>query len=149
MKMPKEFSYYIAQGVIIKSSPNMQRAAFLIKESENSLESIKERVDKIGINDKNANSIIKDCYDILMELIRAKLLTEGYASSGQYSDEAEVSYLQNLKFHENEIIFLNELRYFRNSVTYYGKILDKEYAQKVFSFTTKIYPKLTKHLTRR
>ena len=149
MKMPKEFSYYIAQGIIVKSSPNMQRAAFLIKESENSLEGLKERVDKIGINDKNANSIVKDCYDIIMELIRAKLLMEGYTSSGQYSHEAEVSYLQVLKFQEKDIIFLNELRYFRNSVTYYGKILDKEYAQKVYGFLNEIYPKLKKILHRK
>ena len=149
MKMPKEFSYYIAQGIIVKSSPNMQRAAFLIRESENSLEGLKERVNKIGINGKNANSIVKDCYDIIMELIRAKLIVEGYASSGQYAHEAEVSYLQVLKFQEKDIVFLNELRYFRNSVTYYGKILDKEYAQKVFDFLNEIYPKLKKCLPRK
>ena len=108
--MPKEFSYYLTQGIIVKSSPNMQRAAFLIKESENSLDGLIERVDKIGINNKNANSIVKDCYDIIMESIRAKLLMEGYTSSGQYAHEAEVSYLQELEFPESEIVFLNELR---------------------------------------
>jgi len=147
MKMPKEFSYYLEQGIIVKSSKNTQRAAFLISESENSLEGLKERVNKIGINDKNANSIVKDCYDIIMELIRAKLLMEGYASSGQYAHEAEVSYLQILKFQEKHILFLNELRYFRNSVTYYGKILDNEYAQKVFDFLSEVYPKLMKCLS--
>ena len=84
-----------------------------------------------------------------MELIRAKLLTEGYSSSGQYAHEAEVSYLQVLKFQEKDIVFLNELRYFRNSVTYYGKILDKEYAQKVFDFMNEIYPKLKKCLNKK
>jgi hypothetical protein len=69
---------------------------------------------------------------------------EGYVSSGQYAHEAEVAYLQVLKFQENDIIFLNELRYFRNSVTYYGKILDKDYAKKVFRFLNEIYPKLKK-----
>jgi len=98
----------------------------------------------MGINDLNSNSIIKDCYDIVMEMIRAKLLLEGYSSSGSYAHEAEISYLEKLGFPENQISFLNELRYFRNSITYYGKILDTEYAQKVFDFLTKIVGELKK-----
>lgn len=142
MKLPKEFEYYINKGAIRKSSQDKPRAEFLIKESEISLEGLKERIKIIGINDKNANSIIKDCYDIMLELIRAKLLLKGYSSSGSYAHEAEISYLKKLEFSENEVSFLNELRYFRNSVTYYGKILDKEYAKKVLQFLNKIYPKL-------
>lgn len=142
MKLPKEFEYYIKKGVIRKSSQNKPRAEFLIKESEVSLEGLKERIKIIGINDKNANSIIKDCYDIIMEMIRAKLLLVGYSSSGSYAHEAEVSYLQKLRFPDSEISFLNELRYFRNGITYYGKILEKEYAYKVLEFLDKTYPKL-------
>jgi hypothetical protein len=52
-----------------------------------------------------------------MELIRARLLLDGHNSSGLFAHEADVS-------------FLNDIRYFRNSVTYYGKILDTEYAKK-------------------
>ncbi|GBE19879.1 MAG TPA: hypothetical protein ENG87_05280 [Candidatus Pacearchaeota archaeon] len=144
MKLPKEFEYYIKKGVVKKSSQNKPRAEFLIKESEVSMEGLKERIEIIGINDKNANSIIKDCYDIMMEIIRAKLLLEGYNSSGSYAHEAEISYLKKLGFPEGEISFLNELRYFRNSVTYYGKILNKEYAEKVTAFLRKIHPKLKK-----
>lgn len=146
MKLPKKFQEYIKIGIVRKISPDKSRAKFLISESGNSLEGLKERVEKIGINNKNANSIIKDCYDIIMELIRAKLLLEGYTSSGQYSHEAEVSYLMELDFSDNEVAFLNELRYFRNSVTYYGKILDKLYAEKVFDFMNKILPRLYKLL---
>ena len=142
MKLPKKFEEYIKTGVVKKVSPDISRAKFLIQETGTTLEGLKERVDKIGINEKNANSIVKDCYDIILELIRAKLLLDGYNSSGQHSHEAEVSYLQNLKFSDNEVAFLNELRYFRNSVTYYGKILDKFYAEKVFHFMNKIIARL-------
>ena len=45
MKMPKEFGYYINAGIVIKSSPNIQRAKFLVSESENSLEGLKERIE--------------------------------------------------------------------------------------------------------
>lgn len=138
MRLPKEFEYYLKRGVIRKIAPDKSRAEFLIKESEISLEGLRERIDIIGINDKNANSIIKDCYDILMEIIRAKLLLRGYSSSGSYAHEGEISFLNKIGFRESEISFLNGLRYYRNSVTYYGKILDKEYAEKVYAFLEKV-----------
>jgi len=144
MKLPSEFEYYLKQGVIRKAAQNKSRAMFLIEEADTSFQGLKERVKIIGINNKNSNSIIKDCYDIIMELIRAKLLLDGYLSSGSYAHEAEVSYMKKLGFLENDISFLNELRYFRNSVTYYGKILNKDYAQNVFDFLNKVYPTLKK-----
>jgi len=144
MKLPKEFEHYLQRGIIRKFTPDKPRSKFLIEESETSLKGLKERVEIMGINNKNANSIIKDCYDIIMELIRAKLLIEGYSASGNYAHEAEVSYLKRLKFPDRDVSFLNELRYFRNSVTYYGKILNEEYAEKVVEFTKRVYGKLKK-----
>lgn len=144
MNLPKEFEYYLKEGIARKTFQDKPRAQFLIKESEISLDGLKERIKIIGINDKNANSIIKDCYDIIMELIRAKMLLEGYSSSGSYAHEAEVSYLKKIGYPDSEVSFLNELRHFRNSVTYYGKILDKEYAEKVYVFLNKIIVKLKK-----
>lgn len=96
----------------------------------------------MGIDEDNANSIVKDCYDIIMELIRAKLLLSGYCSAGQFAHEAEVSYLKKCDFSDKEISFINDLRYFRNSVTYYGKMLGVEYAKQVVEFTKRIYPQL-------
>lgn len=118
------------------------RAEFLITEAEKSFRGLIKRLEIMGIDEDNANSIIKDCYDIIMELIRAKLLLVGYNSAGQFAHEAEVSYLRKLKFPDPEISFLNDLRYFRNSVTYYGKLLEPGYAKQVVEFTKKIYPKL-------
>lgn len=117
MSLPKEFENYLQRGIVRKVIPNNPRAQFLIKESETSLEGLKERIKIIGIKDKNANSIIKDCYDIVMELIRAKILLDVYTSSGNFAHESEISYLKKLGFPDGEVSFLNELRYFRNSVT--------------------------------
>ena len=142
MRLPDEFEEYLKNGIVKRILPNKSRANFLIDESQNSLQGLKEIIEKIGINDRNSNSVIKDCYDIMMELIRAKLLIEGYNSSGSYAHEAEVSYMKILGFTENDVAFMNELRFFRNGITYYGKILDKEYAVKVFDFLKRIYPKL-------
>ena len=79
-----------------------------------------------------------------MLLIRGKLYVKGYNSGGQGAHEAEVSYLVILGFNDNEVQFMDKLRYFRNGILYYGTTLDSEYAEKVIQFTKKIYPRLKK-----
>lgn len=144
MNLPKDFEEYIKSGIVRKIFPDKSRAEFLTQSSQNSFEGINQIIEKTGINEKTASNIIKDCYDIIMELLRAKMLLRGYQASGNFSHEAEVSYLKELGFSDNNVSFLNDLRYFRNSMLYYGKILNKEYALKVFGFLKEIYPKLIK-----
>ena len=79
-----------------------------------------------------------------MEMVRAKMLVDGFSASGQGAHEAEVSYLREIGFSENSVQFANQLRYLRNGMLYYGKILDKEYAEKVMRFINETYPKLMK-----
>ena len=146
MKLPKEFEFYVQKEIVRKSNQDKSRAEFLIEETKVSFNGLKERVETMGINRNNANSIIKDCHDIIMETIRAKMLLEGLSASGNFAHEAEVSYFWKLGFKDDEVSFLNELRYFRNSINYYGKILNKEYAQKVFDFLKKILEKLKKEV---
>lgn len=142
MNLPKPFEEYLKKGIIRKGSVNRPRAHFLMEEAELTYKGLRKRIKVMGIDDETANSIVKDCYDVLMELIRAKLLLAGYRSAGQYAHEAEISYLRKLGVPDNEISFLNDLRYFRNSVTYYGKLLTVEYAAQVVAFTENFYPKL-------
>ncbi len=144
MNLLKGFEDYIKEGIIKKCSINNSRAKFLIGETEKTFRGLNKRLDVMGIDEDNANSIVKDCYDIIMELIRAKLLLAGYCSAGQFAHEAEISYLKKCRFSNNETLFINDLRYFRNSVTYYGKILDVKYAKQVVEFTKEVYPKLRK-----
>ena len=144
MSLPKPFEEYVKKRIVRKVTPDKSRAVFLIGESDSSLEGLNERLEKVGINEKKANSIIKDCYDIMLELIRARLLLEGYAAAGLGAHEAEISYMSKLGFSDREVDFLNEVRYYRNSVTYYGKILDKDYAGMVVKFLTDIHVRLHK-----
>jgi len=138
----KPFDEFIKKGIIKIQTPDKSRAEFLIKEAEQNYNYLLELIEKMGIKDKNANDYIKNCYDILMELVRAKMLYKGYNASGYGAHEAEVSYLKILGFKENEIQFVDQMRFFRNGMLYYGTILDKEYADKVVEFTKKVYPKL-------
>ena len=98
MNLPKEFEEYVKQGIIKKCSMNKPRAEFLIDEAEKALRGLNKRVEIMGIDEDNANSIIKDCYDIIMELIRANLFLTGYCSGGQFAHEAEVSSLKKMDF---------------------------------------------------
>ncbi len=142
MKKLQEFGVFLAEGVVRKITINPGRAKSLILESERKMLSLKERLEKIGIKNENANDYVEYCYDIIMYLVRAKLYLEGYSTSGQGAHEAEISYLRLLGFVEKEVEFADEMRYFRNGILYYGTSLDAEYAEKVVAFTKKVYPKL-------
>jgi hypothetical protein len=136
------FQEFVKKGIVKKQSPDKSRAYFLIEESNQSYDVLLEIIDKIGLKENNANILIRQGYDIIMELLRAKMLLDGYNSSGKGAHEAEVSYLKLLDFSENDIQFANQLRYFRNGIMYYGKIMDKEYAEKVIEFIKRIRDKL-------
>lgn len=142
MKGIRQFDEFIKNNTVKRQSIDKSRAEFLIKESENGKKNLLEKIQKIPLNGTNANDFIKSCYDILMELIRAKMLLEGYNASGIGAHEAEVSYIRILGFDEKDVQFADQMRYFRNGMIYYGTILDKEYAEKVIKFTKRIYPKL-------
>ena len=142
MRIIKNFDEFMANGIVKKQTPDISRANYLSKESEKSRVFLQNIIRDYGITDDSANSIIKLCYDIIMELIRSSMLRKGFNSSGQGAHEAEVSYLRKLGFNNNDVQFADQLRYFRNGIVYYGKILDAEYAEKVVSFMKRIYPKL-------
>ena len=144
MRAIKNFDEFIQNRVVRKQSPDKSRAEFLIKESSQNYRLLIGMLSKLNVNDDNANMFIKSCYDILMELVRAKMLLEGYNASGFGAHEAEVSYLYGLGFGENDVQFADQIRFFRNGMLYYGTILDKEYAEKVVEFTKRIYHRLKK-----
>lgn len=144
MKPLKLFREYFEAGAVKKIKPDIERARNLILASERKINSLNENLKKIGIKNENANDYTEYCYDSFMLLLRAKLLSDGYNSSGTGAHEAEVSYMRNIGFNENEVQFANQMRFFRNGILYYGTLLDKEYAEKVIKFTRIIFPRLRK-----
>ena len=142
MRPLKDFDEFLKEGGVRKRTPDMPRARSLTEEAEKRNKFLNEILIKIGLSDENANYFIENSYDILIELIRAKLLIDGFSSSGKGAHEAEVSYMRKLNFPESDVGFMNDLRYFRNGILYYGKNFDKEYGKKVLSFLKKAYPKL-------
>ena len=142
MRHLKLFEEFLKEGIVRKVAIDKERAKSLILEAERKINSLHKNIEKIGIETENANDYVEYCYDIVMFMIRAKLYVEGYSSSGQGAHEAEIAFVRNLKCSEKEVQFLDQLRYFRNGIRYYGKRLDMEYAQKVIEFTEKTYCKL-------
>ena len=138
----REFNEYILEGIAKKITPDKKRALTLIEDSDKRNLFLSQVTESIEITDNNANYIIEEIYDILIGLIRAKMLLAGYSATGNYAHEAEVAYLQNIKFQETEISVMNELRQFRNGIKYYGRRYKKEEASKSIDFLKLILPKL-------
>ena len=139
----KNFEEFIKEGTITKGRVDTQRAKSLLLESKRKMNSLAINIEKVGIKNENANDYIEYCYDILMLLLRSKLYARGYFSNGQSAHEAVVSFAKEVGFTEEKVKFLNELRYVRNGILYYGKRLDAEYAKKVVNFLKSNHALLT------
>ena len=142
MRIVKSFEEFLEEGVIKKGSNDVERARSILSEAKRKFFILQNMVDRLGIDDTNANDYVEYCYNILMFQIRSKMYKEGYVSSDQGSHEAEVAFTVKLKFLESETIFLDKLRYFRNGILYYGKRFDEEYAEKVIEYTKRIIKKI-------
>lgn len=142
MRPLKNFHEFLKTGIVRTIKPNRSRAKSLIEEAEKRKIFINQMLKKIGLSNENANYFIENSYDTLIELIRASMLNKGLKSSGEGAHEAEVLFMQNLGYSEKDIRFMNDLRYFRNGILYYGKQFDAEYAKKVLAFLKRVYPQL-------
>ena len=144
MKPLRKFEEFLEEGIVKRQRSDISRATDLIQEADKRRRFLKEILSKLGVADNNANYFVENAYDIIMELIRAKMFIDGFKAAGLNAHEAEVSYLRKLAFQESDVNIANGLRYFRNGVVYYGKSLDAEYANKVIEFLDRIYPVLEK-----
>jgi len=138
----ESFSRFLKTGTVKKQNSDIPRAESLISESKNRYIFLKEIIKKIGLDEKNTNYIVESVYDILIELIRAKMLIGGFKASGHSAHAAEVSYMEIMGFSEEEMETMDRLRHFRNRIKYYGKKLPLEYAEKIINFLEKTYIKL-------
>lgn len=137
MRLPYEFNYYLNKKIVRKVTPDISRSKFLMNESKKSYEGLKRLIIKIGIDQLNANLIVKEIYDIIMQTIRSKMLLKGFNSSGNYAHEAEIAYMKLIGFDNKKISFVNILRAARNGINYYGKGYDVDYAKECWNFLKK------------
>lgn len=138
----RSFASFVEEGIAKKQRPDLSKANSLIGEAQMRLTFLDDVVKKIKIHDSNANYVVETAYDIILEHIRARLSIDGYKTSGNSAHEAEVSYFLVVGFSQKDVLFINELRYWRNGILYYGKRVDAAYANAVVKFLEKILPKL-------
>ena len=98
MKPLRDFKEFVQNEIIKTQTPDKLRADDITRESERKENFLNTILNKIGLNQENAKDIIEYCYDIIIGLIRAKMLLNGFNSSGAGAHEAEVSYLKELNF---------------------------------------------------
>ncbi len=96
-------------------TPDEQRSASLI-------ETAFARLDVIGdITEKNCNFVFEDYYTSIIELIEARAFKEGYNIINHI---CLGFYLRDQLERDDLFNIFDDVRYKRNSLTYYGKMMD-------------------------
>lgn len=103
-----------------KVSPDTKRASSLLETAEERISVIKE------INEKNCNFVFEDYYNSLLELIQALVIEKGYKILNHI---CLGYYLRDVLEMEDLYRVFDDLRYKRNSLTYYGNRMDFETAK--------------------
>jgi len=133
------FEEYLEKGQVIVRVPNILRSKFLLEEAQIFYSVVKKFIKCAGIDDKNANYFIKNMYDVIMEPIRARMFADGFQTRGEGAHEVEISYLRKMGFKEDDIKFVDRLRYFRNGILYYGEHYNKGEAEKTLKYLNSVY----------
>ena len=96
-------------------SPNTERANSLIEIAEERISIIKD------IDEKNCNFVFEDYYTSLLELLQALVVKKGYKILNHL---CLGYYLRDVLTRDDLYRVFDDLRYKRNSLTYYGNRMD-------------------------
>ena len=114
-------------------TPDIKRAESLIETAEERINLVKE------VNKKNCNFIFEDYYTSLIELLQAITFKKGF---NILNHVCLGYYLRDVLKREDLYILFDDLRYKRNSLTYYGNRMDYETAKQAIEKCKKIIKEL-------
>ena len=98
-----------------------------IKRAESLIETAKERISLVKeINEKNCNFVFEDYYTSLLEILQAMTFQKGYNILNHICIGF---YLRDILNREDLYIIFDDVRFKRNSLTYYGNRMDFETAR--------------------
>ena len=80
----KRFDKFIDEGLVKRQTPNRERVASLVEESETKREFLRVSIENIPPEEMSPNFIVDYCYDILMELIRARMFLDGFNAGSSH-----------------------------------------------------------------
>jgi len=111
-----------------------------IKRAESLIETANERISLIkNVNEKNCNFIFEDYYTSLLELLQAITFKKGFNISNHI---CLGYYLRDILKREDLYILFDDIRYKRNSLTYYGSRMDYETATQAIEKCKRIIKEL-------
>jgi hypothetical protein len=135
--------------MIIRISPDLERARSLFKMSESSKESIL-RMLKVFNLQEDQTWIAKEYYEVIRQLVSSIMLIDGFKAIGENAHKETLDYLRNYhEFTEQELILLHDLRIKRNQGMYEGKFIKSPYIERTKDKIDKIIDKLKKLLRER
>ena len=107
----------------IKISPDIQKAEALKKMAMITIERLEETH-----KEKYPSNTLTDYYDVLHKLMEAISLKEGTKIKGEGAHQQLIDYLSHNEYLvEQERIFLQEMREYRNRISYEGYMVNKNY----------------------
>ncbi|GIU68203.1 MAG: hypothetical protein KatS3mg001_053 [Candidatus Pacearchaeota archaeon] len=113
----KSWNDCIENQSVKKTTSDYERAKSLIETAEDRIGLVKE------ITEKNCNFVFEDYYTSIVEILQAIAFREGY----NILNHICIGYFLKDKLgREDLFILFDDLRYKRNSLTYYGKRMDFE-----------------------
>jgi len=131
--------------MIIRVKPDKQKAESLKKMAEITL----DRLDKTDMEKYPSNTLL-DYYDVIHKLIEALTINEGIKIKGEGAHQELIEYAtkqQNIS--EQTRQFLQQMRDYRNRISYEGFIVHKNYIilnkEKIQTIIRNLFEELNKH----
>ena len=115
------------------TTPDVKRAESLIETANERISLIKE------INEKNCNFVFEDYYTSILELLQARTFKKGY---NILNHVCLGFYLRDILKREDLFILFDDVRFKRNSLTYYGSRMEFETAKQAIDKCKKIIQNL-------
>ncbi|MBR9704043.1 hypothetical protein GOV12_01420 [Candidatus Pacearchaeota archaeon] len=114
-------------------TPDINRAKSLIETANQRISLIK------GINEKNCNFVFEDYYTSLIEILQAINFKKGFNILNHI---CLGFYIRDVLKKEDLFIIFDDLRFKRNSLTYYGNMMDFDTAKQAIEKCKKMIKRL-------
>ena len=121
-------------GDAVKITPDKEKAKSLLETSEDRI-----KCSAAEINEKNANFIFEDYYSSVIEIIHSLVLLRGYKVNNHI---CLGHYLKDILKRDDIFAIFDDIRYKRNSLTYYGKRMDFDTAKQAIEKSKRLIKEL-------
>jgi len=109
--------------MILKIRPDTQKSKSLVEMARITL----QRLNEINLY-KYPTNTLTDYYDVIHKLMEALSLNEGIKIKGEGAHQELIDYIfKKYQLNESDRIFIQEIRDFRNRISYEGFMISEDY----------------------